>query len=50
MAPYRLSEPTRRGKRFNWNKDDNGDDEAKQEQGLRGPEVVKCPDDVCIVC
>jgi hypothetical protein len=45
-----LSEPTRRGKRFNWNKDDNSDDEAKQEQDLLGPEVVKCPTDVCIIC
>ena len=32
-----LSEPTRRGKRFGWNKDDDSDDEAKQEEELLRP-------------
>jgi hypothetical protein len=37
-----LSGPSRRGKRFNWNKDDGNDDEHKQEEESLGSEV-QCP-------
>jgi hypothetical protein len=45
-----LSESPRRGKRFNWNKDDDSDGESKPKEVLLGRGLVKCPIDVCIVC
>jgi hypothetical protein len=46
-----LWEPNRRGKSFNWNKEDDSDDESKQEDdSLLIPDTIKCPIDVCIIC
>ena len=46
-----LWEPNRRGKSFNWNKDDDSDNELKQEEDpLLDPDADKCPTDICIIC
>jgi hypothetical protein len=40
-----LSEPTLRGERFNWNKNDDSEDELKgEEDSLLGPELAKMSD------
>jgi hypothetical protein len=49
-ALYGLSEPCRRGKRFNWNKDDNNDKLKQEEETPHGPDAGKCPIDMCIIC
>ena len=45
-----LREPSRRGKRFNWNKDDDSDEDSNQEVSLSQSSPLKVPTDVCIIC
>jgi Protein of unknown function (DUF3435) len=45
-----LREPSRRGKRFNWNKDDGSDESSGQEASLSHSNPLKVPSDICIIC
>lgn len=45
-----LWEPNHWGRIVNWNKEDDTNDKLKHEDSPLGPDVVKCPIDVCITC
>jgi len=51
VALYRLSEPSRRGKRPSSTMKDDSDDEPKQEADSNpGLDEMSCPTNICIVC
>lgn len=44
-------EPSRQGKKFNWNEDNDSDDELKEEKDSSlNLDAVNYPTDVCIIC
>ena len=50
VAFSRLCEPNRRGKRANWEVDEESGKEEEEDHSLTQEESLRCPLDKCIIC